>query len=419
MTNDNVAVLGAGFVGVSCALHLARRGLDVTLIDKAGPAGGASFGNAGIIQREAVVPYAFPRALSKILSVLPNRGIDIRYHATALPRSAMALARYWWHSAPSRHDRAGRAYETLIAHSLVEHGRQVDWAGEPAARLIRRDGWYELNRTEAGLAAALSKAKSHKETYGVEFTRLSSADVATLEPHLQERFAGAIHWPDTWTVSDPGALNHAYADAVGAAGGRLMTAEVAGITRHQDRWVLSDGSGRQIADVATVVVATGAWSGPLLRQLGYRPPLFVKRGYHQHFRPVGNKPLGHWIADLETGFLLAPMEQGIRLTTGAELGLLETRKTPGQVEAAERVARRMFPMGDAVEAEPWMGGRPCTPDMLPVIGPAPGQDGLWYAFGHGHQGLTLGPVTGRLLAEMICGDTPVVDPAPFTPARFA
>lgn len=418
MNEKRVAVLGAGFVGTSCALHLARRGWDVTLIDKGGPANGASYGNAGIIQREAVSPYAFPRSVSKIAAVLFHRGIDIRYHATALPGAARALLGYWWNSSPARHARATRAYATLIAQSLAEHGRQVDWVGGKADALIRRDGWYDLYRSPAGMEEGREHARGNKAGFGIPYEEISGAEVARIEPHLLEPFTGAIYWPDTWTVRDPGELNQAYADAFLASGGRLQISDIAGIAQKGDRWVLTDTSGAEAAAVPQLVVATGAWTGPLVRQLGYHPPVFVKRGYHRHFHTLPGKPLNNWVADLETGFLIAPMKRGIRLTTGAELGRLETPKTPVQVTAAEKVARRMFPLGEPVEPEAWMGGRPCTSDMLPVIGPAPDRKGLWYAFGHGHQGLTMGPATGRLMAEMMEGETPYVDPAPFAPARF-
>ena len=157
-------------------------------------------------------------------------------------------------------------------------------------------------------------------------------------------------------------------------------------------------------------------------RFGYRPPLFGKRGYHMHYGMLGNAVLNHPLLDMESGFLLTPMRTGIRLTTGAEFARPGARATPVQLDRAEPVARRVLPLGARVDAAPWMGVRPCMPDMVPVIGPAParGDDsvGLWCAFGHGHQGLTLGPTTGRLLAEMMDGAMPFVDPAPYAPDRF-
>lgn len=167
-----------------------------------------------------------------------------------------------------------------------------------------------------------------------------------------------------------------------------------------------------------MVIAAGPWSAELTRALGYRLPLFVKRGYHMHYAMEAKRPLNNWLADLETGYLLAPMRAGIRLTTGAELARRDAAPTPVQLARAEAVARGLFPLGPRLDAAPWLGSRPCTVDMLPVIGAAPRHEHLWFAFGHGHQGLTLGPVTGRLLAELMSGEDPCCDPAPFSAARF-
>ena len=167
------------------------------------------------------------------------------------------------------------------------------------------------------------------------------------------------------------------------------------------------------------VVALGPWSDRILKPLGYRIPLGVKRGYHRHYRPQGNAVLHRPILDVDGGYLIAPMAQGIRLTTGAEFARHEAPPTPVQVDRAEPKARALFPLADPVEDQPWMGARPCLPDMLPVIGPAPRHPGLWFDFGHQHHGLTLGPVSGRLLAAMMTGEDAFTDPAPYRADRFA
>lgn len=409
-----VVVVGAGAVGVSVALHLRLRGHEVLLLDRSGPGRGASFGNAGIIQREAVVPYAFPRAPRRLAAALLRRGADISYHAAALPATAGPLLRYWWHSAPARHRRIAAAYAGLIARSLEEHGRLLALAG--AEELVRKDGWLDACRTAAGLAESAALAAANARDFGIESRVLDGAGLARLEPHLLEPMAGAIHWTDTWTVRDPGGLVEAHAGALVARGGRLARAEVRGLARDGAGWRLDLAEGRLRTEA--VVLATGAWSAGLTRALGYRLPLFVKRGYHMHYAPDPDRPLHHWLADLETGYVLAPMTAGIRLTTGAELALQHAPATPVQLARAEAVARRLFPLGPRLDPAPWLGSRPCTADMLPVIGPAPRHPGLWFAFGHGHQGLTLGPVTGRLVAELLTGEAPCVDPTPFSPERF-
>jgi D-amino-acid dehydrogenase len=137
-----------------------------------------------------------------------------------------------------------------------------------------------------------------------------------------------------------------------------------------------------------------------------------------HYTTRGNATLNHPVLDHERGYFLAPMSRGIRLTTGAEFALRDAMKTPVQLGRAEPIARDLFPLDERVDAEPWLGSRPCTPDMMPIIGQAPRHRGLWFAFGHAHHGLTLGGVTGRMIAEMLTGETPFVDPAPFRPERF-
>jgi D-amino-acid dehydrogenase len=137
-----------------------------------------------------------------------------------------------------------------------------------------------------------------------------------------------------------------------------------------------------------------------------------------HYRRAGNAVLHHPTLDFERGYFLAPMVDGVRLTTGAEFANRDAPKTPVQLARAEPVARSFFPLGERVDPEPWMGYRPCTPDMMPIIGPAPKHKNLWFGFGHAHHGLTLGPVTGRLIAEMITGQPTVVDPKPYRADRF-
>ena len=171
-------------------------------------------------------------------------------------------------------------------------------------------------------------------------------------------------------------------------------------------------------DAAQAVIALGPWAPDVLEPLGIRLPLAAKRGYHRHFQPRGNAGLTRPVVDPENGFVLAPMEQGIRLTTGAEFADRDAPPTPVQLERVMPEVEALFPLGAPVEQTPWLGSRPCFADSRPVIGPAPRHPGLWLCYGHGHYGLTLGPITGRLLAEMMIGATPVMDPAPFSADRF-
>ena len=162
----------------------------------------------------------------------------------------------------------------------------------------------------------------------------------------------------------------------------------------------------------------GPWSDLVFKPLGYSIPLNVKRGYHLHLKARGNAVLHRCVLDADQGFVLAPMNRGIRLTTPVEFANRDAPPNFGQVERVLPKAHKLFPLGEPVEVKPWKGARPCLPDMLPVIGRAPRHGGLWFDFGHQHHGFTLGPATGRLLAEMMTGQTPFADPTPFAVERF-
>jgi D-amino-acid dehydrogenase len=166
------------------------------------------------------------------------------------------------------------------------------------------------------------------------------------------------------------------------------------------------------------VIALGPWSGELIHSLGLLLPFFVKRGYHMHYEAKGNGGLNRPVLDLEKGYAVAPMTRGLRLTTGAEFARRDDPPSAAHLDRLEPFGRDMFPLGRRLEPTPWLGRRPCLPDMRPIVGPFPGRPGLWLDFGHHHLGLTLGPVSGRLLAEMMTGETPLLDPAPFRADRF-
>jgi D-amino-acid dehydrogenase len=409
----DVVVLGAGMVGVSVAAHLQKRGKAVVLLDRRRPGEEASYGNGGLVQREAVLPHPFPRAFAELRRIGRNRSVDVYYHLLALPEFVRPLFSYWRNSAPARYATIARDYSTLIATCKTEHETLATEAGSTA--LLRPIGYIRAYHDLAAFTADLAKAEAARRDFGVNFIALDSNGLAEAEPHLRAGFAGALHWTDPYSVSDPHALTLSYAALFERLGGRFVLGDAVTLARSGAGWRVAAADGATI-EAAEAVIALGISSDRLTRRFGYAPPLFGKRGYHLHFKPLGNAGLNRPVA--ANGFLLAPMQRGIRLTTGVEFARHSTGPTPVQLRRAEPIARSIFPLGEAVEPAPWMGIRPCTPDMLPIIGPAPGQAHLWLAFGHAHQGFTLGPTTGRLLAEMMTGDVPFVDPAPFRAERF-
>jgi D-amino-acid dehydrogenase len=407
-------VLGAGIVGVCVALHLQKRGRSTVLVDRRGPAEETSFGNAGLIQREGVYPYGFPHDFGALARYSLNRTIDAHYHPSAIPRLAPFLWQYWKHSRPARHAAIARAYARLIEHCISEHDALADEAG--AQPLLRRSGWMKLFRTARERDARLSEAGRWHGEFGLNYRALDAKALQELEPHLAPVLIGALHWTDPVSVIDPQALALAYLALFERLGGRFVQGNAASLEAEGSGWGLRTIEGRIGAGAA--VIALGPWADVVTRALGYDLPLAVKRGYHMHYRPAGRAVLAHPVLDTERGYFLAPMRRGIRLTTGAEFALRDAIRTPVQLGRAEPIARELFPLAERLDTEAWMGARPCTPDMMPVIGAAPRHANLWFAFGPAHHGLTLGPVTGRLVAEMMSGETPFIDPSPYRAERF-
>jgi D-amino-acid dehydrogenase len=410
----DVIVLGAGIVGVSAAIHLQRRGRRVLLLDRNAPGQETSYGNAGIIQAEGIRPRAFPRGLGELLKTARGGGLDVRYDARALPRLVSPFLQYWWNSAPARYERIVADYAPLIALALDDHADLIAASG--ASHLVRRNGWMLIYRTEAARDTAFALADTHYPAHGIGYEKLDAAGLLRREPDLADTRVGALHWTDPWTITDPGGLVAAYALLFERLGGTIERAGITAIEQRGSGWLVRAGS--QTHEAAELVLALGPWSGELLRPLGYRFPLFAKRGYHMHYGLKEGRQLNNWLLDIEVGYLASPMDQGIRLTTGAEFAAPGSPPNPVQLDGVEAVARRLLPLTSRLEPTPWMGSRPCTPDMKPIIGAAPNHKGLWLAFGHAHHGFTLGPSTGRLLAQLMTGEPSAVPLAPFAPHRF-
>ena len=414
MAGNDVIVLGAGIVGISAALHLQQRGRAVTLIDRRGMVEETSFGNAGIIQREAVVPYTFPRDPALVMKYAFNFLPEANLHWSALPKIAPWLFRHWLQSTPERKDTTARGAKPLVERCIVEHEALAAEAG--VLGLMRRTGYLRIYRSAQALDQAVAKDAVDREMYGVTYQAVDARGLAELEPHLKGSLAGGVLMPQPVSVSDPGALGRAYGELLISRGAKFLRGEARMLEQVGGGWQVQTSMGPVTAP--EVVVAMGAWSDDVLRALGYRFPLGIKRGYHMHYRAAGNATLSRPVLDAQNGYVLTSMTNGIRLTTGAEFANRDAPLTPRQLELAEPLARGIFPLGTRVDAQPWLGRRPCLPDMLPVISRAPRHQGLWLDFGHHHLGLTLGPVSGRLLAEMMTGETPFIDPTPYRADRF-
>lgn len=411
----DVAVLGAGIVGVSVAIHLLQRGRSVTLVDRNDSVVEASYGNGGLIQAEGLLPHAFPRSMTALAKIALNRDVTVRYDPFSLPGNAVAFARYWWHSKSTRYHKIVVESAPLIARAVAEHRAFAIAAGSES--LIRNDGWIRLFRSQDTLRTAISEADMLEAEFGIPHRKLTPDEIREIEPHLQPVFQGGLHWSATPTVSDPGGLVDSYIRLFQTLGGTTLKAEIIGMEADRNGWVCRTTMGGSI-EAREIVIAAGISVAPLTRKLGYRLPLFLKRGYHMHYRQSPEAFLTRPVLDTEGGYLLTPMRRGIRLTSGIEFARNGALPSPIQLDRAESVARGVLGLGERIEAEPWMGSRVCTPDMKPIIGAAPGHRGLWFASALAHRGFTLGPITGRVLSEVMTGEVPSVDISPFAVDRF-
>ncbi len=410
--NSDVLVLGAGIVGVTLALKLQDHGQQVTLIDRDTPGAATSFGNAGLIERSSVFPYAFPRDLRTLLAYALQRKPAAHYHWQALPSLLPWLGAYWRHSSPQHYPAAIAGALPLIEHSWSEHEPLIDAAG--AASLVNHHGWIKVWRSDESESASLLQAEQSLE-YGLNVRVLSREALQEKEPALSRELKGGVHYPDSRQIQDPQDLSTAYLQLFERRGGNFIQGDASSLQFDTGRWRVQTQSGP--ASAPHVAVALGPWGEELATRLGYRLTMGVKRGYHMHFSSEG-PGLSHVIVDVDHGYALAPMKKGIRLTTGAEFTHRDAPPTPVQLDTLEPIARRLHPIGKRLDTAPWMGSRPCTADMLPVIGPAPAHKGLWFCFGHAHHGLTQAASSGRLLAEMISGRETYTDPAPYRIDRF-
>ncbi len=413
MARCDVLVLGAGIVGVSVALHLQARGRAVTLIDRGAPGEGTSFGNAGVVEGSALLPVGFPQDLPTLLRHALKLSAESNYHMGALPGLSGWLLRYFKNSSPAGLEATARALRPLLNRARAEHHALAEPAG--AMGLLTPSGWMKLYRTKAGFDAT-ARERALADELGVAYSTLDTDGAIALEPFLRPAFRQAIHWHDCDNCSDPGGLVKAYAALFEARGGLRVTGDARSLRRNGALWRVETAEGP--VDGAEVVVTLGPWSLDVMRPLGIYVPLVSKRGYHVHLAPEGGMSLGRALVDVAGGYALQNTRYGIRLTTGVELAGRDDPPTPVQIARDIPMAKQLLPLGAVREAEPWLGRRPAFPDSKPVLGPVPGQPGLNVAFGHGHWGLTLGPVTAHLLAQVMTGETPFTDPAPFSVKRF-
>ncbi len=406
-------VVGAGVVGLSAAIAARARGLTVLVVDREGPAAGASAGNAGAFAFSDILPLASPGMLRRAPRWLLDPLGPLSVPPAYAPRAAPWLFHFWRACSPRNVARATAAQTALMDLSRAELEPFLARTG--TADMLRRDGNLELYEGERQFRASLP-GWAARERHGVPFEHLEAAGLPAVQPGLAPRFTHGTFTPGWYSIADPRLYTLALAEHLRAAGGTIERAAVSALRPLEDAVeVLTDGPPLRAGQV---VLAAGAFSHRIARSLGERIPLETERGYNTTL-PPGSLDLRCQLTFGGHGFVVSRLSTGIRVGGAVELGGLERPPDFRRSELMLRKARAFLPALRAEGGVQWMGFRPSLPDSLPAIGRARASPRVVHAFGHGHLGLTQSAGTARIVADLLTGAPPAIDLAAFSPQRFS
>jgi D-amino-acid dehydrogenase len=409
---SRVIVIGAGIVGTCCALELRKKGFEVTLVDPVPPGESCSFGNAGVLASWSCVPMSMPGTLAKVPRWLfdPEGPLSIR--PSYLPRLAPWLLRF---ISAGRAARIPAAADALIAINGPTMGLYKELTKEAGAPELIRDsahlqvsrdpGYFDLNDLEWRL----------RRERGATLTPLAGGEIREIEPEIAPDYTSGVMVAAQGYTTNPGRLVKVLAEYFQRLGGALRQTEVRRLRPQPSGVRLETDSGEMSADA--LVVAAGAWSARLAAQIGVKIPLEAERGYHVTFAEPGIAPRST-VAEAGRLFIATAMEPGLRVAGTAEFAGIEAAPDWRRARVLGRIVKQLFPRLDTSRPSEWMGRRPALPDSLPVIGPAPTAAKVFFAFGHGHTGLTAAPMTARIVAGMVAGEPLNLDVRPYRATRF-
>ena len=408
----DVAVIGSGIVGLATAHHLLDRGLSCMLIDAKGPAGETSFGNAGSISVGNVMPQSTPGIVVKALRMLANPLAPLKLDWAVSPSYARWLLQFL---SQGRREHVLPIIDALHAINTASRGAWLE-LGERigASGLIAHTGYLHVYSEDATFAKGEWERGLMRER-GVAFDVLDAAQLRDLEPGIGAGFQRAVFQRESLAMRDPGEFCRRLFDDLRARGAASLTARASAIVRQGAGYRIDTDRGP--VHTGRVVVAAGAWSNALLRPFGLKIPVIPARGYHLMYpqtAAVVQRPT-LWA---ERYMVVSPMQAGIRMTSIKELTALDRDPHYHLIRRLDPEARKLFPGITGQPVSEWAGNRPCTPDSLPIIDRVPGEE-IFLATGHGHLGLTQGPVTGRLLDQLMAGEATEIPLAPYGLARFA
>jgi D-amino-acid dehydrogenase len=407
-----VTVIGAGVIGLSVALMAQARGLTVTVVDREGPAAGASAGNAGAFAFTDILPLASPGILRKA----PKWLLDPLGPLSIPPAYALQIApwlyRFWRACSPRAVAASTAAQTALMDLSRAELEPFLSTTG--TLPMLRKDGNLQVYEGEAEFRTSLPGWEV-RAAHGIDFRHMTAEEMAELQPGLSPRFVRGTFTPGWWSIADPKLYVQALADRFRAAGGRIVIAEVTGLSRQAGKVSIQTGGVPLTAD--RVVLCAGAFSHRIAATLGERIPLETERGYNTTL-PTGSLDLRCQLTFGGHGFVVTRLSTGIRVGGAVELGGLSLPPNYKRSEVMLRKAKAFLPGLQTEGGTQWMGFRPSLPDSLPAVGRSKSSPDILYAFGHGHLGLTQSTGTARIMADLLTDRTPAINLTPFSPQRF-
>ncbi len=410
---QSIVVIGAGTVGACCAWHLVAAGFQVTLIDREEPGQTTSFGNAACISPSHVVPFSYPGVWKKIPGWLrdPLGPLTIRWQH--LPWVGPWLWKFWRAGSARGVQASAQAQADLMHHVVADFDHILEATGQAdllrsrgAIQVYDRPGEFEADRWMFELEAEL----------GFDWRPLTREEVRSLAPDLDPGEGQSLYLPTWQNTINPGRMTGGIAKSAFSSGAEWVRDEVTDVTAGRDGVRVRTATGRSL-EADALVLAGGAWSNRFAARLDRAVPMTAKRGYHTMIASPGVN-LDVPVISGSRSFVITPLEEGLRLAGTAEFARLDAEPDYRRAKVLLRHAQDYFPGLQAEGITEWMGQRPMMADSVPIISTSPRHDNVFYAFGHGHYGLTQGPTTGRLIVDLIRGDDPGLDMAPYRIDRF-
>jgi D-amino-acid dehydrogenase len=412
-SGGDIVIVGAGIVGICAAIYLAEAGAKVTVIDRTGICEETSSGNAAALAFTEVLPLAHKDMIRQLPKWLSDPLGPLAIPPAYLPKLLPWLIRFWRAGAPRNFEASLAAQAALMKLAEAEWMALLGRSG--TKNMLREDGALELYESEAEFSASLP-GWAARDRFGIAYRHVDGEALAELQPGLSPRFVKGTFVPGWKNVADPKLLGKALWRYAEAAGATFVQGDVGLALQMKDRLAVQLRSGRTIM-ARRLVIAAGAWSHLLARQFSDRIPLETERGYNTTL-PRAAFDVKRQLIFSGHGFVITPLETGLRVGGAVELGGLKRPPDFARSRAMLEKARQFLPGLDPAGGREWMGYRPSLPDSLPVIGKARTAANVFYAFGHGHLGLTQAAATGRLIRDLVLDQTVPLDLSPFSAQRF-